>query len=73
MVNESFRNRALWNGALAIYAVPFSLLTVPLAVISSGVTYSLLVAYFLSFSIVVFLVIDSTILVGREMDFFHRD
>jgi hypothetical protein len=75
LVGQVYRKRAFWTGTLAILTIPYGVLLIPLSYVFDlpFVGILLLVDYYVFVSVIGFFVLDSTIVVTRELDFFHRD
>jgi len=75
LVGALYRSRALWSVVFATLFVPFVIAILPFN-FSSGIPVLELDAlgvFIIAFNFAAFVFCDRTILVAREMDFFHRD
>ena len=75
LVGALYRSRALWSIVFAALFVPFVIAILPFN-FSSGIPVlelDALGAFIIVFNFAAFVFCDRTILVARELDFFHRD
>jgi len=75
LVSTVYRSRAFWAIVFAILFIPFVFAILPFNYGANLPEWEVMAAaiFVVAFNLVAFVFCDRTILVAREMDFFHRD
>jgi len=75
LVGSVYRSRALWAFVFAILFIPFVFAILPFNYGAGSPNWEVITAaiFVVAFNLVAFVFCDRTIMVVREMDFFHRD